>query len=154
MIFSIPDSWSPPSPDSWSPSFASHDHDFLQDLHVSMSLLYPGGYMTCRLSLLTNSAPRIRVQMRGGGSCGVSANEYSCAHHVTWSTNKHWRSTSIFNLCFYPLIHGIHAIAWFIISVVYHESWSVSSVDSWSLSSVDSWCLSSVDSWCLSSVYS
>ncbi len=33
-----------------------------------------------------------------GGSCGVSANEYSFAHHVTWSTNKLWRSTSIFNL--------------------------------------------------------
>jgi hypothetical protein len=42
------------------------------------------------LSLLTNSALVIRVQMRGGGggSCGVSANEYSCAHHVTWSPNK------------------------------------------------------------------
>ncbi len=23
-----------------------------------------------------------------GGSCGVSANEYSCAHHLTWSPNK------------------------------------------------------------------
>ncbi len=34
----------------------------------------------------------------GGGSFGVSANEYSCAHHVTWSPNKLWRSTSIFNL--------------------------------------------------------
>jgi hypothetical protein len=32
-------------------------------------------------------------------SCGVSANEYSCAHHVTWSPNKLWRSTSIFNIC-------------------------------------------------------
>jgi hypothetical protein len=53
----------------------------------------------CRLSLLTNSALLIRVQMRGeGGSCGVSANEHSCAHHVTWSPNKLWRSTSIFNL--------------------------------------------------------
>ncbi len=31
------------------------------------------------------------------GGC-VSANEYSCAHHVTWSPNKLWRSTSIFNL--------------------------------------------------------
>jgi hypothetical protein len=41
------------------------------------------------LYLLTNSALLIRVQMRGeGGSCGVSANEYSCAHHVTWSPNK------------------------------------------------------------------
>jgi hypothetical protein len=28
----------------------------------------------------------------GGGSCGVSANEYTCAHHVTWSPNKLWRS--------------------------------------------------------------
>jgi hypothetical protein len=57
--------------------------------------------MRCRLSLLTNSALVIRVQMRGeGGSCGVSANEYSCAHHVTWSPNKLWRSTSIFNLWF------------------------------------------------------
>ncbi len=36
--------------------------------------------------------------MRGGGDCGVSANEHSCAHHVTWSPNKLWRSTSIFNL--------------------------------------------------------
>jgi hypothetical protein len=46
--------------------------------------------------------PRIRVPMRGDGeSCGVSANEYSCAraHQVTWSSNKLWRSTSIFNLC-------------------------------------------------------
>jgi hypothetical protein len=55
----------------------------------------------CRLSWLTNSALVIRVQMRregGGGSCRVSANDYSCAHHVTWSPNKLWRSTSIFNL--------------------------------------------------------
>jgi hypothetical protein len=53
----------------------------------------------CRLSLLTNSALVIRVQMiRVGGSCGVSANEYSCARHVTWSPNELWRSTSIFNL--------------------------------------------------------
>jgi hypothetical protein len=38
--------------------------------------------------------------MRGeGGSCGVSAIEYRCTHHVTWSPNKLWRSTSIFNLC-------------------------------------------------------
>jgi hypothetical protein len=55
-----------------------------------------------RLSLLTNSAHVIRVQMRGeGGSCSVSANEYSCVHHVTQSPNKLWRSTSIFNLCMY-----------------------------------------------------
>jgi hypothetical protein len=35
----------------------------------------------------------------GGGGCGVSANENSCAHHVTWSPNKLWRSNSIFKLC-------------------------------------------------------
>ncbi len=45
----------------------------------------------CRLSLLTNSG--------GWRERGVLANEYSCAHHVTWSPNKLWRSTSIFNLC-------------------------------------------------------
>jgi hypothetical protein len=51
------------------------------------------------VSLPTNRALVIRVQMRGEGeSCRVSANEYSCAHHVTWSPNKLWRSNSIFNL--------------------------------------------------------
>jgi hypothetical protein len=43
--------------------------------------------------------------MRGkGGSCGFSANEYNCAHHVTWSPNK--LSTSIFN----PWKHRIKVI--------------------------------------------
>ncbi len=60
---------------------------------------YQGVTKRCRLSLLTNSALVIRVQMRGEGrSYGVSANEQSCAHHVTWSSNKLWRSTFIFNL--------------------------------------------------------
>jgi hypothetical protein len=60
---------------------------------------FQGVTKRCLLSLLTNSALVIRVQMRGeGGNCGVSANEYSWAHHVTWSPNKLWRSTSIFNL--------------------------------------------------------
>ncbi len=49
--------------------------------------------------MLTNSSLLIRVQMRGeGGSYGVSANECSCAHHMTWSPNKLWKSTSILNL--------------------------------------------------------
>ncbi len=39
---------------------------------------------------------------RGGGVCRVSANENSCAHHVTWSPNKLWRSNSIFNLWSVP----------------------------------------------------
>ncbi len=34
-----------------------------------------------------------------GGVGGSAANEYSCAHHVTLSPNKLWRSTSKFNLC-------------------------------------------------------
>jgi hypothetical protein len=35
--------------------------------------------------------------MRGdGGGFGVSDNEYSCAHPVTWSPNKLWRSTSMY----------------------------------------------------------
>ncbi len=37
---------------------------------------------------------------KGGGGCEVSANENSCAHHVTWSPNKLWRSNSIFLICF------------------------------------------------------
>jgi hypothetical protein len=57
----------------------------------------------CRLSLLTKSALVIRVQMQG--SCGVSANEYNSAHHVTWSSNKLWRSNSIFNLCLRSTSH-------------------------------------------------
>jgi len=53
----------------------------------------------CRLSLLTNSALETRVQMLGEeGSSRVSANESSCAHHVTLSPNKLWTSTSIFDL--------------------------------------------------------
>jgi hypothetical protein len=39
----------------------------------------------------------------GGGGCGA-ANENSCAHHVTWSPNKLWRSNSIFNLLSYSMI--------------------------------------------------
>jgi hypothetical protein len=54
----------------------------------------------CRLSLLTNSA----LVGGGGSGCGVSANEYSCALHLTWSPNKLWRPTSIFNLCLKPLL--------------------------------------------------
>ncbi len=58
----------------------------------------------CRLSLLTNSAFVYESQCGGlgggevAGSHPVSSSEYSCAHHVTWSPNKLWRSTSKFNL--------------------------------------------------------
>jgi hypothetical protein len=48
------------------------------------------------------------MQGEGGRrSWGVPASEYSCAHHVTWSPNTLWRSTSIFNLCAVPNRHLI-----------------------------------------------
>jgi hypothetical protein len=39
--------------------------------------------------------------------CGVSANENSCAHHVTRSPKKLWRSNSIFNLCVHHRISAL-----------------------------------------------
>ncbi len=69
---------------------------------------YQGVTNTTRCRL-TNSALVIRVQC--GGSCGVSANEYSCAHHVTWSPNKLWRSTFIFNLCWIPFVNQAYSKA-------------------------------------------
>jgi hypothetical protein len=50
---------------------------------------------------LTNSALVYEPKFLGG-SCGILANEYSCVHHVTWSPNKLWRTTSIFSLCLPP----------------------------------------------------
>ncbi len=47
------------------------------------------------VSWLTNSALVYEPKCGGGGSCGASANEYSCVHR---STNKLRRSNSIFNL--------------------------------------------------------
>jgi hypothetical protein len=53
----------------------------------------------CRLSLLTNSAIVFYSNAGGGGELrGLSANEYGCAHHVTWSPNKLWRSSFILYL--------------------------------------------------------
>ncbi len=53
----------------------------------------------CRLSWLTNSALVYEPKCGGGGLLAlVSANEYSCAYHVTWIPNKLWRTTSIFKL--------------------------------------------------------
>jgi hypothetical protein len=44
-----------------------------------------------------NSALKYESQCGGmEGCCGVSANDYSCAHHVTWSPNKLWRSNSYY----------------------------------------------------------
>ncbi len=37
------------------------------------------------------------------GCCWISANKYSCVHHMTWSPNKLWRSNSIFN----PILHTV-----------------------------------------------
>jgi hypothetical protein len=54
----------------------------------------------CRLYLMTNSALLIRVKMRREGvtSSQPMSAAVQCAHHLTWSPNKLWRSTSIINL--------------------------------------------------------
>ncbi len=74
---------------------------FPRGCHPGFSLvpLSQGVTRRCRLSFLPNSVLVYRVQMQGGGDCGVSANECNWAHHVTWSPNKLCRSTSISNLC-------------------------------------------------------
>ncbi len=55
----------------------------------------------CRLYLNWPIAPLVYEPKCGGGKggCGVSADENSCAHHVTWCPNKLWISKSIFNPC-------------------------------------------------------
>ncbi len=61
----------------------------------------PGGYKEMSSIFADQWRPRIRVPMRGrdsGIEGSLSANERSCAHHVTLSPNKLWRSTSTYNL--------------------------------------------------------
>jgi hypothetical protein len=60
----------------------------------------PGGYKGMSSILVDQWAPSYMSPNAGGGECcRVSANEYSCGHHVTWSPNtvNFWRSNSIFN---------------------------------------------------------
>ncbi len=87
--------WSPPSPRSSSPLSAwtaypeSPGHRSVGAetfIEVVVSGRNARGVTKkCRLSLLTNSAlytsPNARIWGGGWGGCGVSANEYSCAHH-------------------------------------------------------------------------
>ncbi len=70
-------------------------------VHKLFDLNNPGGYkeMSSVFTLCWLIAPSYTSPNAGGlGVRGISANEYSCAHHVTWSPNKLWRSTSIFHL--------------------------------------------------------
>ncbi len=62
--------------------------------------LQQGVTKRCRLSWLTNSALVYEHKCGGREGAGLSANEYSCVYHVTWSPNKLCRSNSIFNLWF------------------------------------------------------
>ncbi len=59
-------------------------------LHTTTNTLcyvvYPGGYK------------EMSSIFAEGGDCGVSAYEWSSAHHVICSPNKLWRPSSIFNL--------------------------------------------------------
>ncbi len=82
-----------------------HFYYYAQAVHCNVVLRSQRVAKRCRLSLLTNSA--LVYESQCGGREGVvgsqSANEYSCAHHVTWSPNKLWRSTSIFNIWYVPM---------------------------------------------------
>jgi hypothetical protein len=51
-----------------------------------------------------------------GGMGGVAC---SCAHHVTWSPNRLWSSTSIFNLCIYCMQWRFNLIA-----SCFRDSWA------------------------------
>ncbi len=59
----------------------------------------PGGYKEMSSILADQQRPWLYLSPNAGrgGSCGLSANENSCAHHVTWIPNKLW----IFNFIFY-----------------------------------------------------
>ncbi len=61
--------------------------------------MHAGGYKEMSSILANQKRPRTSSpNAEGWGDCGVSANEYSCAHRVTWSPNKLRRSKSIFNI--------------------------------------------------------
>jgi hypothetical protein len=64
-----------------------HSPYFMHARLILLGLVYTRGYK--EMSSILGG---------GEGGCVVSANENSCAYHVTWSTNKLWRSNSIFNL--------------------------------------------------------
>jgi hypothetical protein len=64
--------------------------------------------------------------MGGGGGLRVSANEYSCAHHVTLSPNKLWRSNSIFNLWVHPMHPPPSPMGEHVEMAIVHERKSVS----------------------------
>ncbi len=72
-------------------SFVTYPKDATNTV-APWQLLEAGGYK----EMSSIWAPRF--PNAGGGSCGASANENSCTHHLTWSPNKLWRSNSIFNL--------------------------------------------------------
>jgi hypothetical protein len=57
-----------------------------------------GGYKEMSSVFADQQRPSYTSPNVGGGRVAgsLSANEYSCAHHVTWGPNKFWRSTSIF----------------------------------------------------------
>ncbi len=64
-----------------------YNADLLYDVFQIIYGIFPlkkhakqGVTKRCRLSWLTNSALVYEPKCGGGGGCGVSANEYSCAH--------------------------------------------------------------------------
>ncbi len=76
-----------------------HKTDLAEARMRSSRVVRAGGYKEMSSTFADQQRPHISSpNARGEWDCGVSANECSCAHHVTWSPNKLWRSTSIFNL--------------------------------------------------------
>ncbi len=75
-------------------------HNLVSSSPVPLKMVHAWGLQIDVVYLsLTNIAPP--YESKCGGRRGVAgAYEFSCAHHVTWSPNKLWRSTSIFNLLF------------------------------------------------------
>ncbi len=87
---------SPPPPQAITNSLAHYLYSLLLFLSYACRVqLKQGVTKRCRLSCWP-IAPSYMSPNAGGGSCGVSANEYSCAVHR--SLNTLWISNFIFNL--------------------------------------------------------
>jgi hypothetical protein len=67
---------------------------YRKELFLPLSVVFRG----LQGDVVYLSWPIVPLSTSGEGGCGVSANENSCAHHVTWSPSKLWRSNSKFNL--------------------------------------------------------
>ncbi len=70
------------------------DRHFFTKSIIFFLYVLQGVTQRCRLSCWTIA---LSYTSPNAGGWGASANEHSCAHHVTWDPNKLYKSTSIFN---------------------------------------------------------